>query len=133
MVWRPALLGILTRLLQHQKETQVHPNTTQSCGYFLTLARIKEIAARKHIDTPGHYIDSSSSVALFILRETFFTRAYTVRWKNTVSCCVLPLLITCQLRVRNWLPPRELPEKGLNGLWRWMSGLGSTRGEDVGG
>ena len=49
---------------------------------------ISEFAARKHIGSPGYYVDTSSSVVLYILRETCSRRAYAVKWKDSVALCI---------------------------------------------
>ncbi|KIL59967.1 hypothetical protein M378DRAFT_180606 [Amanita muscaria Koide BX008] len=61
---------------------------TQLYGYVLTQDWINDFAARKQIGTPGHYIDTSSSVVFHILRETRFRRAYAVKWKDSIVLCI---------------------------------------------
>jgi hypothetical protein len=54
----------------------------------LTHEWINNFAARKQIGTPGHYLDTSSSVVLHILRETRFRRAYAVKWGGSIALCI---------------------------------------------
>ena len=61
---------------------------TRLYGYVLTPDWIKEFAARKNIGTQSHYLDTSSSVVLYILRKTHFRRAYAVKWKDSVALCI---------------------------------------------
>ena len=61
---------------------------TQLYGYVLTPDWIKEFAARKKIGTQKHYLDTSSSVVLYILRETRFRRAFAVKWKDSIALCI---------------------------------------------
>ena len=61
---------------------------TQLYGYVLTHDWINDFAARKQIGTPGHYLDTSSSVVFHILRETRFRRAYAVKWEDSIALCI---------------------------------------------
>jgi hypothetical protein len=61
---------------------------TQLYGYVLTQDWINGFAARKQIGTPGHYLDTSSSVVFHILRETRFRRAYAVKWGDSIALCI---------------------------------------------
>lgn len=61
---------------------------TQLYGYVLTPDWINEFAARKQVGTPGHYLDTSSSVVSYILNETRFRRAYAVKWKDSIALCI---------------------------------------------
>ena len=61
---------------------------TQLYGYVLTHDWINDFATRKQIGTPGHYLDTSSSVVFHILRETRFRRAYAVKWEDSIALCI---------------------------------------------
>jgi len=73
---------------QHNARMKPRRVRTKLYGYVLTPDWISDFAARKHIGTPGYYVDTSSSVVLYILRETCFRRAYAVKWKDSVALCI---------------------------------------------
>ena len=54
----------------------------------MTQDWINDFAARKQIGTPGHYLDISSSVVFYILRENRFRKAYAVEWKDSIALCI---------------------------------------------
>ena len=73
---------------QHNARVKHRRVRTKLYGYVLTPDWITDFAARKHIGMPEYYVDTSSSVVLYILRETCFRRAYAVKWKDSVALCI---------------------------------------------
>jgi hypothetical protein len=61
---------------------------TQLYGYVLTPDWIKICSEKENRHAGAYYLDTSSSVVFYILRETRFRRAYAVKWKDSIALCI---------------------------------------------